>query len=725
MNGMKSGLLGFWLTMVAAVTIFIPLQASAQTQLQSGVPVIVAMTPGTDYAFTFDAEDWHSSLSVDAGGTPRVPISMRGRFGSPPTAQHWDFAALNTTRVASQIGYFSRPEVRTGRYHVQFQVSAPTTVTIIAHLRKNRALSPHLGSTPTAQGSDFRVWAPFASRVAVSGQFNGWRSDVDLLPENGGNWSLAYRNARPGDQYKYVISYGLQTLWRVDPRAKQVTASNGNGVIVDPNFAWNTPGYSTPAWNDMVIYEMHVGTFNDSPGGLPGNFSSAIARLDHVRDSGFNCIKLMPVNEFPGDFSWGYNPSHPFSVESAYGGPWFLKRFVEACHQRGLAVILDVVHNHYGPNDLSLWRFDGWYQNDRGGIYFYNDARANTPWGDTRPDYGRGEVRQYIRDSILMWLQEYRIDGIRWDSTFYTRTSDWGDNPEGWSLMQWINDDVRASQPWKLMIAEDMQGNPWITKTTGEGGAGFGAQWSAGFVHPIRAAIEAPNDASRDMFAVRDAIQERFNGDAFQRVIYTESHDEVANGRQRVPETIWPGNAGSYFSRKRSTLGAALAMTSPGIPMIFQGQEFLEDGWFADTDPLDWTKLQTYAGIRLLYRDLVRLRRNLDGVSRGLKGQHLNIFHVNDSDKVIAFHRWDQGGPEDDVVIVANFANQTRVDYEIGLPRPGRWRVRLNSDWNGYSADYGNLFSPDFDTLPVPHHGLGQKGRVNLAPYSVVIVSQD
>ena len=182
----------------------------------------------------------------------------------------------------------------------------------------------------------------------------------------------------------------------------------------------------------------------------------------------------------------------------------------------------------------------------------------------------------------------------------------------------------------------------------------------------------------------RDACARHgYNGDAIQRVIYTESHDEVANGHARVPEEIWPGNAGSWFSRKRSTLGAALVFTAPGIPMIFQGQEFLEDKYFRDNVPLDWSKLKTYAGIQLLYRDLIRLRRNWFNQTRGLRGQQLNVHHVNNADKVIGFHRWENGGPGDDVVVVANFANRSYDSYALGFPRAGQWRVRFNSDWQG------------------------------------------
>jgi 1,4-alpha-glucan branching enzyme len=210
-----------------------------------------------------------------------------------------------------------------------------------------------------------------------------------------------------------------------------------------------------------------------------------------------------------------------------------------------------------------------------------------------------------------------------------------------------------------------------------------------------------------------------------QRVIYTESHDDVANGHARVPEEIWPGNADSWFSRKRSTLGAALVFTAPGIPMIFQGQEFLEDGYFTDTAPLDWARLQAYAGINLLYRDLIRLRRNWYDQTRGLRGQHVNVHHVNNTDKVIAFHRWDDGGPGDDVVVVANFANRSYDSYALGMPRAGVWRVRFNSDWQGYSSDFGNQLGYDTSTGDGSIDGMPCQANVGIGPYSVLILSQD
>jgi 1,4-alpha-glucan branching enzyme len=443
-----------------------------------------------------------------------------------------------------------------------------------------------------------------------------------------------------------------------------------------------------------------------------------------------NAIELMPSAEFATDFSWGYNPSNIFAVESAFGGPDALKGLIRQAHEHGIAVILDVVYNHLGPSDLDLWRFDGWSENDRGGIYFYNDWRSQTPWGDTRPDYGRPEVCRFLADNARMWLEDYRVDGLRWDATAYIRNVYGNDGdprndiPDGWRLLQRINDDTDQRQPWKLHIAEDLRSNPWITKPTAEGGAGFDTQWDAGFVHPVRRVLTPPADGGRDMAALRDAIAGDGHG-SVRRVIYTESHDEVANGHARLPEEIAPGDAGNVYARKRSTLGATLVMTAPGIPMIFQGQEILEDAWFHDDDPIDWTKEQRYAGILALYRDLIRLRRNWHDTTRGLRGHRVNVHHVNDDANVVAFHRWDQGGPRDDVVVVVNVADRRHDSYRIGLPRPGTWKIRFNSDWTGYSPDFDDHPGYDTTTDPISYDGMPVSATIGIGRYAAIILSQD
>lgn len=593
---------------------------------------------------------------------------------------------------------------------------------------------PGMGTILIPGGVAFRVWAPFASAVFAAGTFNQWRETAHPFAREGnGYWSVEIPGAKIGDEYQFVIRAATQPLiWHNNPYASEVVNSSGNAVIHDPNFDLTDAHFTMPPWNELVIYEMHVGTFNDAPGEGPGTFDEILPKLPYLRDLGINAIEIMPVAEYAMDYSWGYNPSQPFSVESALGGPQGLYRFVNAAHAHGIAVILDVVYNHVGPGDLDLWRFDGWSDGTHnGGIYIYDNNRAHTSWGDTRPDYGRKEVRQYFRDNALFWLNKYRLDGLRFDSVVNIRNRNGnnndsvGDLPDGWRLLQLINNDIRANQPWKITIAEDLQDNEWITKDTGSGGAGFSTQWDAGFVHPIRRAVIAVNDADRDMLDVRDALVHRYNGNVMQRVIYTESHDEVANGKSRVPEEIWPGHADSWFSKKRSTLGAAMVLTAPGIPMIFQGQEFLEDEYFQDTVPLDWARLRTFSGIHLLYRDLIRHRRNWFNHTRGLRGQYIHVHHVNNSDKVIAFHRWEHGGPGDDIVVVANFANRSYDSYAIGMPRAGQWRVRFNSDWQGYSADFGNHLGYDTMAIDGSRDTMPYYANVGIGPYTVLILSQD
>jgi 1,4-alpha-glucan branching enzyme len=599
-----------------------------------------------------------------------------------------------------------------------------------------------MGALPHESGVAFRVWAPHADAVYVTGSFNDWSPDANpMTREADGYWYADIASVAVGAEYRYRIVSGDRQLLRIDPCAREVTSSVGNAVVHDPHFDWGGDEFHLPAVNELVIYEMHLGTFHDREDGHKDKFAAAVQKLDHLQRLGVNAIEVMPLAEFAGGLSWGYNPACVFAVESDYGGPAGFKRFVKAVHEAGMGVILDVVYNHFGPSDLDMWQFDGWSENEQGGIYFYNDWRAETPWGATRPDYGRKEVRQFIRDNALMWLDEYHVDGLRLDMTLFIHNvrgnGDPGaDLPDGWSLIQWINREVRQRHPGRITIAEDLQNDDRLTKPVDQGGAGFTAQWGARFVHPVRAAVIAPSDDQRSLDSVRGALEARYNGDPFQRVIYSESHDEIANGKARVASEINPQNPDCWAAQKRTTLAAALVLTAPGIPMLFQGQEFLEDGWFQDSVPLDWDKSEEFSGLVRMYRDLIHLRLNRFGSTRGLSGSGLNTFHQNQADNVLAYHRWHQGGPGDDVVVVVNLSHQPQENYELGFPSPGTWRLRLNSDWVGYSRAFGNQACTDVvaaaERPGEPPHpvaarrdGFPAAATVSIGPYSVLVFSQD
>jgi 1,4-alpha-glucan branching enzyme len=592
-----------------------------------------------------------------------------------------------------------------------------------------------MGAVAHDAGTTFRVWAPHAEWVAVVGTWNDWDPGRDQLSRDDGGradtWSVEVPNARPGAEYRFVLGTPDGPRYRIDPRARRLTNSVGNAVIHDPNaFDWGDGEFRQPPWNDLVIYELHVGTFTNGQHGRPGTLDGVRRRLPYLRDLGIGAIQLMPPFEFAGDRSWGYNTAYPFAVESTYGSPDDLKALVRDAHATGIAVILDVVYNHLGPSDLDIWQFDGWSRHGKGGIYFYEDERAATPWGDTRPDYGRPEVRSFLRDSAMQWLEEFRIDGLRWDATAWISSVGGGGNgandriEDGWRFMADVNREIAERFPGHLRIAEDLRSDLAVTRSAGEGGAGFGSQWDAAFVHLIRTALIERDDDRRDLESVARVIGDP-SREAFGRVIFTESHDEDANGSARVPEEIWPGYADSWASKKRATLGSAIVLTSPGIPMLFQGQELVEGSWFNDEDGPDWSLRHRHAGLLRLHRDLIALRRNSWDVSRGLRGPSIRVHHVDLDGRVLAWHRWLEGGPRDDVIVLASFTAEIRREVRVGVPRPGRWRVRFNSDWSGYDREFETVSVFDTDSEPNERDGMGQEICLGLGPYSVVILSQD
>jgi 1,4-alpha-glucan branching enzyme len=589
-----------------------------------------------------------------------------------------------------------------------------------------------MGSICYNEGIFYRVWAPNADSVSVVGTFNDWDSEKNpLQKEENGHWGALIENSKPGDEYKFYLKTPFGDFQRNDPYALKMTNSAGNSVVYDKNaFDWQDSDFNIPGWHELVIYELHVGTFNAKSKDEVGTFYTAIEKLEYLKGLGINAVELMPCSEFPGSRSWGYNPANPFAIESDYGGPDGLKAFVKAAHESGIAVILDVVYNHFGPSDMDLWQFDGWQENDGGGIYFYNDWKAQTPWGKTRPDFGRTEVRNYIHDNALMWLRDYRIDGLRMDMVPYIRNvkadgNPGNDIPDGISLMQWINKDIKEQFPNHITIAEDMHSLDFITNNVEDGGLGYGSQWDAKFVHTVRDAIITANDQDRDIAEVAKAIYHRYNLDSFQRIIYTESHDEIANGQARVAEEIANGDVNNWYSKKRASLGVALVMTSPGIPMIFQGQPLLEDKWFSDSDPIDWSRLEKFSGFATLHRDIIHLRRNWFGVTAGLQGQEVQVIREDNERKILVMHRWQNGGPKDSVVVVLNFSTETFEDYKVGFPRAGKWNLRFNSDSEQYDPEFSNQAVIDIETMDGDYDGFPVHAALHVPPYTALIFSQE
>jgi len=590
---------------------------------------------------------------------------------------------------------------------------------------------PGWGSTPyhdaEGTGVTFRVWAPNATSVYLPGSFNNWStSTTHLIQEqtNGdadGIWSLDLPGITNGSQYKYYFT-GASTPYKNDPRARLVTTAGagGNSIVYDSNaFNWAGDSLTPPAQNDLFIYELHMGTFPSSS--VPSRFVAATNKLDYLKSLGVNAVEIMPIAEFGNTgSSWGYDPAQPFAVDNTqYGGPDGLKTFVLACHARGLAVLLDVVHNHYGPSDLDMWNFDGYSGGGPlggGGIYFYesNTNLQITPYGDTRPNFSSNEVSSFIQDNFTMWLSECHVDGFRWDTPNLMMHDNLNNYiPAAGNLINAINAMIHTNYTGKISIAEDVYNY-----------IGFDSAWDTSYPYTVTPVLTATADSSRDMNVIANAVlyNVRYGGTASSsRVAFLESHDVVGdlNGGIRLVKAIDSSTPNSYRARKLSTLGAAVTLTAPGVPMIFQGQEMLENQSFDSSLPVNWSKTNTYSYIVQLYSDLIGARRDLKGYTPGLEGDQCAMLQVDNVSKLIAFHRWKSAAPSQDAVVIANFGNTNYPSYNLNFPSAGTWYVHFNSDSTNYGSDYGNNGSS-----VVTASGNPATASVAIGPYSALILSQ-
>jgi 1,4-alpha-glucan branching enzyme len=491
-----------------------------------------------------------------------------------------------------------------------------------------------------------------------------------------------------------------------------------------------------------VIYQLHVGTFfTPNLPGKGGTFLDVARKIPHLSGLGISAIQLLPIQEFQTQFSQGYNgtdyfsPEMDFAVEDADLPPYVahvnalldakglaryavedlrgemnqLKALIDLCHIHGLAVLLDVVYNHAGgdwgePNE-SIYFFDR--QSTDGGnrrsLYFTDRGHA----GGLVFDFGKPEVRDFLIRNAKFYLDEYRVDGLRYDQV---SVIDHDGAPHGWSFCQDLTSTLRRHRPGALDNAEYWNVNPYIVKPPLEG-AGFDTTLTDGLRIAIRDAIgnaSQPDERPLDMTRLaRSLWPEGFN-EHWQFVQGPENHDIVLEGReQRVARLGHPSDPRSWFGRSRARVATGISLTAPGIPMLFMGQEFLEDKQWSDNFKfhkdllLHWTGLD-HGDKQML--DHVRFTRELVGLRwqyPALRGQGFRVVHIHDQNRVLAFHRWVEGEGRD-VMVVVHLSTFTRVGYRIGFPSGGEWREVFNSDV------YDHWVNP---------HVAGNGGRVLAEPH--------
>jgi len=539
-----------------------------------------------------------------------------------------------------------------------------------------------VGATPVTGGTVFKVWSPASTSCNVRGTFNNWGAGT-ALPKVGEHFVGYVAGATAGAQYKYFFN---NAVWNSDPRAAAlIPTSSYNSVITNPDaYVWQVNDFSPAPMEQLVIYQLHVGTFagrNDAKGSTPNpsRYIDVANRTDHLADLGVNAVMVNPINEFPGDFSGGYNNISPFSIESRLGTPDQFRQMVDALHARGIAVILDIVLNHSASSDSIIWNFGGSQQ-------YFDTPAVGTPWG-SQADFDKSAVQRYYVESTENLLTDFRLDGFRMDAVMYMTdsalTPQWSN---GQKIVRAINDNKNNRHIDKHTIAEMYIDSRWVTDPTSTG-LGFTAQYQNEFKEAVRAAVFDAAFGSPNLQRVAHVLDGQGFGVSGSSVLnYFELHDDCwpLNGTQRAVsriDTTVPSD--DQFARGRTKIGQSFNLLSRGVPAIVQGTEFLEDeGW--ESTRLDWSHKTRYPGIFKFYRDLIALRTSQPAL---FANSPLSVFHVNEGLDVMAWERWVDGGGS--FVAVVNLSNADRNDYRIGIPRTGRWVVTMNSNDTQYDGPGG------------------------------------
>ncbi len=593
----------------------------------------------------------------------------------------------------------------------------------------------------------FRVWAPKQERVSVRILPPDERT-LAMEEEAGGYFTVIAEDVAEDAQYRYLLNDETE---RPDPVSRyQPEGVHGPSQIVPPDFDWTDNGWSGIPLADYIFYELHVGTFTEA-----GTFEAIIPHLDDLVDLGITAVELMPVAQFPGDRNWGYDGVYPFAVQDSYGGPLGLKRLVNACHEKGLAVVLDVVYNHFGPEGNYLWDY---------GPYFTDTYQ--TPWGYAVNFDGPGSdaVRTYFLTNVRDWFREFHIDALRLDAVH--AIYDFSAKPFLEKMALLAKEERRNLNRNLHLIAESALNDTRIIRPRGLGGFELDSQWNDDFHHALHCLLTGEQEGYYiDFGALGDlakamtegyvysgqysAFRERRHGNssrnipAKQLVVFAQNHDQIGN--RMVGDRL-----STMISFEQQKLAAGVLLLSPFPPLLFMGEEYGDTAPFPyfishedpdlveavrkgrreefaafawNREPPDPQSETTFAQARpnrnlrqeethglllKLHRDLIRLRRDLPAL-RNLSKKNLSAQCV-EAAGTLALHRWK--GTEA-ILAIFHFGDAPAAP-SLDLP-VGIWHKRLDSAdtvWNGPGSNV-----PD----EIPSTG---RVEVSLQPHSFVLLQK-
>ncbi len=572
----------------------------------------------------------------------------------------------------------------------------------------------------------FRVWAPNADEVRLTGDFCGWDAGIPMERDDRGKFCIRLEAGRikENDFYGFRIRRGDREVLKNDPiafRSQPYSYGSSRFYPFPRGYAWSDGsylaarrirygrergnGFSAP----INIYEIHLGSWRSEFTGYRG---VADRLAPYLKKMGYTHVELMPIGEYPFGGSWGYQCMSYFAPSSRYGTPEDLMYFVDRMHRDGIGVILDWVPAHFPKDEKGLYEFDG------GTLYEYSDPlrQEMLGWGTRCFDLGRVEVREFLIGSALFWIEQYHIDGIRVDAVSSMIYRDYARGPGQWrpgengsnvsedgvSFLQELNNAVHQWHPDTLMIAEESSAWDGVTRRTEDGGLGFSMKWNMGFANDSFAYLKMDPVYRRYhhnllTFSMTYAFHERH--------LLPISHDEVVYGKRSLFSKIW----GDKWL-KAATFRAFYAyfMTFPGKKLLFMGTEFgQENEWNWERgveyealgDPIHQKLHEYVANLNHLYRNTPSLWECDDGWE-GFEW----LLPDNADQNLLAYLRRDKRGKE--MLCVVCFAGGTEIS--VTLPIKGKYRVVLSGNetcYGGWRSDHGSLLAESDDGIHIGMEG--------------------
>ncbi|MDQ0231095.1 1,4-alpha-glucan branching enzyme [Metabacillus malikii] len=592
-----------------------------------------------------------------------------------------------------------------------------------------RFFGAHIQEHDGVVGTNFCVWAPHARSVHIVGDFNGWNGENHPMQQvnEEGIWALFVPEIGIGELYKYQITTANgNTLLKSDPFAfySEVRPNTASIVYDLSGYEWNDQKWrrrkriKKPYDNPLSIYEVHLGSWKIKGKEELLSYTELIDELiPYVIEHGFTHIELLPIIEHPYDRSWGYQGTGYYSATSRYGTPHDLMRFIDACHQENIGVIVDWVPGHFCKDAHGLYMFDG----EPTFEYAHFNDRENLEWGTANFDLAKPEVQSFLISNAIFWIEYFHVDGFRVDAVanmlHWPNSDELVVNEYAVGFLKKLNEAVFAKDEHILMIAEDSTDWPMVTAPTSSGGLGFNYKWNMGWMNDILTYMETAPEQRQDFhhkvsFSLLYAFSENF--------ILPFSHDEVVHGKKSLLNKM-PGDYWQKFAQLRLLHGYMIA--HPGKKLLFMGGEFGQFDEWKDLEQLDWMleEYEMHSNMRVFYKDLMHLYSKqkplfeLDHVEAGFEWIDVN----NREQSIFSFIR--KSKKDDLLVIICNFKAVVYHDYKIGVPVETDYIEILNSDSESYGGS-GQVNKKTIKAVEGEYHGRPFNISITVPPYGIVML---